>query len=103
MDKGFDEIKVLVRSFDERVRGVEMQEAGCQPLLSGRIDAAWRRLGEHDSTFDKHDGRLKDLEAQLGRLMTMYAIFVFIGSALGLSVIALIWALITGQAQVVFR
>jgi hypothetical protein len=103
MDKGFDEIKALVRSFDERVRGVEMQEAGCKPIITSRVDASWRKLDEHDTTLGKHDERIKTLDKQLGRLMSMYGIFVFIGGGLGLSVIALIWSLITGQATVVFR
>jgi hypothetical protein len=39
----------------------------------------------------------------MARMMMAYGVLVFIGSAALLSVIALIWALITGQAEVVFK
>jgi hypothetical protein len=103
MDKGFDEIKALVRSFDDHVRVVEMKEAGCQPITISRLDSTWRRLDDHEVRFVQHDARHQKLDRQLGRAMSMYGIFVFISSALGLSVIALIWSLLTGQATVVFK
>jgi hypothetical protein len=46
-DKGFDEIKALMRSFDERIRAIELREAGCSPLLLTRIDAAEKEIVEH--------------------------------------------------------
>lgn len=103
IDKGLDEIKALVRSFDDHVRVVEMKEAGCQPITINRLDSTWRRLDDHEIKFVQHDARHQKLDRQLGRAMSMYGIFVFISSALGLSVIALIWSLLTGQATVVFR
>src|SRR4030065_2053131 len=48
MDKGFEEIKALLRSLDERVRGVESNEAKCQPVLKNRLDSAFEELDEHD-------------------------------------------------------
>lgn len=103
MDKGFDEIKALVRSFDDHVRLVEMKEAGCQPITVSRLDSTWHRLDEHEIKLVQHDAKHQKLDRQLGRAMSMYGIFVFISSALGLSIIALIWSLLTGQATVVFR
>jgi predicted RNase H-like nuclease (RuvC/YqgF family) len=96
MDRGFDEIKNLLRSYEERTRKVEQQEAGCQPVITSQIKSVFLELG-------KHDGRIEKLEKQLGRVMAMYSVFIFISGALGLSIIALIWAMITGQATVVFR
>jgi hypothetical protein len=43
-DKGFDEIKNLMRSFDERIRSVELRAARCSPLLVARITAAEKKL-----------------------------------------------------------
>jgi hypothetical protein len=96
MDKGFDEIKDLLRSYEERMRKTEQLEAGCQPVITTQIKSVFLELG-------KHDGRIEKLEKQLGRVMAMYSVFIFISGALGLSIIALIWAMITGQATVVFR
>lgn len=46
-DKGFDEIKDLMRSFDERIRTIELREAGCSPLLVARITAAENQILAH--------------------------------------------------------
>jgi len=46
-DKGFDEIKSLMKSFDERIRAIELREAGYSPLLLKRIDAAEKEIVEH--------------------------------------------------------
>ena len=47
-DKGFDEIKNLMRSFDERIRSVELREASCSPLLVARITAAEGKLAAQE-------------------------------------------------------
>lgn len=96
IEKGFDELKEMLKGFDERVRAVEQREAGCQPIITARLDAAFRKI-------DDHDLRLITVEKHADRMMAAYQFMLFMGSALGLSVIALIWALITGQAQVVFK
>lgn len=43
-DKGFDEIKNLMRSFDERIRAIELREASCSPILVARISAAEQHI-----------------------------------------------------------
>lgn len=92
MDKNFDEIKVMMHDFGERVRSIETKEAGCAPLLNARLDAAWR-------TIDEHGKRIKDIE----KLMPILNAVLWVGTFLGVSIIALIWSLITGQATVVFK
>jgi predicted RNase H-like nuclease (RuvC/YqgF family) len=100
---GFTEIKDMLRSYEERTRAIEKLEAGCQPIVTGRIDAVWRKVDEHETRLETKSQQINSLEKQVARLATMYTAFVFIGSTLGVSVIALIWAMITGQATVVFR
>lgn len=51
MDKGFDELKQIVSGFDERVRNVELKEANCNPILTSKVDAAWRKIDEHDTVI----------------------------------------------------
>lgn len=48
-DKGFDEIKNLMRSFDDRIRAIELREASCQPMLDARIGNTERTLIAHKS------------------------------------------------------
>jgi predicted phage tail protein len=96
MKEGFDEVKGMIMGFDTRVRGLETREAGCQPVLAAGLKSAQDKI-------DEHDKQLKALEMQMSRLMTAYGVLVLIGSSTMLSVMALIWALITGQAEVIFK
>lgn len=102
MDKSFAELKDMMRSFDERLlsfnerlHNAENREAGCQPILTARLDAAFRKLDEHERKIESHND-------YLAVLRTAYRVQVFIASALGISIIALIWSLITGQARLDF-
>ncbi|BCY18679.1 hypothetical protein hrd7_25280 [Leptolinea sp. HRD-7] len=55
MDHGFYELKELFRKSDERLRGLETREASCQPIVTARIDAAWREI-------DAHKDQIRDLQ-----------------------------------------
>lgn len=52
-DKGFDEIKELMRSFDERIRAVELREASCSPLLVARITTAEQQIASQKIEIDE--------------------------------------------------
>ena len=107
MDKGFDEIKAMLRFFDERVRGVETREASCQPVVINRLDSVNDDLEEHALSIkeltnlanvqalaitkmieaQKHLDRL--LKWGLGIVTAVITVFVI--------------ALMTGQAEVLFK
>jgi len=50
------------------------------------------------STIEDHEKRLRELE----KLAPAMRVVIWIAGALGLSVVGLIWALITGQAVIAF-
>ena len=52
--------------------------------------------------YEKIDGMSKSLE-KIKPVMTVYRIVLWIGSALGLSVIVLLWSLFTHQAEITFK
>jgi hypothetical protein len=52
-DKGFDEIKSLMRSFDERIRSIELREASCSPLLIARIAAIEKQVTNQQEEIEK--------------------------------------------------
>ncbi len=54
----FSELKNMLTDISERVRGLEMREAGCSPLMNARVGALERQLTEHD-------GRLNALETAI--------------------------------------
>lgn len=92
MDKGFDEIKALFSKSEDRLRSIEQ----CHPVLENNIKTL-------RADVDENDQRIKLNEKAITTLMAAYRVQVFLGSALIVSIIGLIWALITGQAEVTFR
>lgn len=58
MDAQLSEIKSILSDINGKQREMELREAGCSPLMTGRLDAAWRRL-------DDHDARIKIIEVEM--------------------------------------
>lgn len=85
------EIKQMLRAVEERVRALENHEAGAHPIMESRIDAAWRKLEEHDKKID-------NLTQIVSRLDHSNRLMAWLGGILGSTV--LIW-LITQILQVV--
>lgn len=79
---GIDDIKTMLRQMEERVRRLENNEAGAHPLMESRIDAAWRKI-------DEHDKRLDTLTQMVGKLDQSNRLMAWLGSILGSTV--LIW------------
>ena len=69
MDKGFDELKSIVSGFDGRVRDVELKEANHNPILTSKVDAAWRKLDEHDGVLKDLDRQIEDVKKTISELM----------------------------------
>lgn len=107
VDKRIDEVKGMMSSFDERVRGIEKGEIGCQALVAGRLNAAEKKLDEHTSM-------LADLEKLVANQVLVVS--QLIESQKGLNnilkwvlgiftavIIVIVIGLATGQAYVVFK
>jgi DNA repair exonuclease SbcCD ATPase subunit len=87
MREGIGEIKVTLKSIDERVRALENNEAGAHPLIDSRIDAAWRKLDEHDkriTTLTDTVIEMKQTDAQLQHTKKLLA---WLGGLLGSAVV----------------
>jgi predicted RNase H-like nuclease (RuvC/YqgF family) len=88
--KDVTEIKSMLKAIEERVRALENHEAGVYPLMENRIDAAWRKIEEHDK-------RLDALNQVVSRLDHSNRLMAWLGGILGSTV--LIW-LVTQILQV---
>ncbi len=84
MDEGFKELKDMFRGFEERVRTVEQREAGCQPLIQSRLDAAWRQI-------DTNTSSIKMLTETIVALKHTNNILTWLGGIMGSAII--IWIL----------
>jgi len=87
------EIKQMLHGIEERVRALETHEAGSHPLMENRIDAAWRKIEEHDR-------RIKTLEDMVVKLDHSNRLLSWLGGILGSTVI--VW-LVTQILQMVAR
>lgn len=103
------ELKAIVQSIDTRMRQAELDRVSAAAVMEAKITAAHTRLDSHGEKIEANTANIKALEAsqaatdkRVGTLEPAYRVMVFVGSALGLSVIALIWALITGTAKITF-
>lgn len=76
------EIKAMVRALEERVRHIENNEAGAHPIMESRIDAAWRKIEEHDK-------RIEVINQAIARLEQTNRMLAWLGGILGSTV--LIW------------
>lgn len=60
-DRGFDELKNLLRSFDDRIRSVELTQASTNPILSAQIMTIQTQQVEHKKEIDALHKTLNDL------------------------------------------
>jgi hypothetical protein len=89
------EVKEMVARLAEQVRVLEKDGYADQIRAEAKLEAAHHRLDEHEKALT-HTGKV------LPDLVTASRVGTYLGGALVLSVMALIWALITGQAHLSF-
>jgi hypothetical protein len=92
--QGFGEIKTMLQALDERVRAIEKNEAGCYPVMTSKIDAAWREIDSLKAKADDRLARLADLEHTV---RVMQKIMIWLSTTVGAMTLALLWQLLTGQ------
>ena len=86
VDELLDEPKLNTR---EALKGILRTN---RIIMAYFFDTAWE---DHKTLQEDHD--------KIGKIWPMYKALIFISSAIGLSIIALIWALITGQAELILK
>ena len=88
-------IREFVRASSAVIWG--KQDDSVDAGLVGRMNEVEKKTSAIDCMSKKNDDRLDVIERFIASLQPWIKIIGFIGGALGLSVIALIWALITGE------
>jgi len=87
MREGIGEIKVTLKSIDERVRALENNEAGAHPLIDSRIDAAWRKLDEHDKRITTLTDTVIEMKQTDAQLQHTNRLLAWLGGLLGSAVV----------------
>lgn len=101
VQQGFQRIEQTLLSLDQRLRGLENREAGCQPLINSRLDAAWKTIDElkaelivmkNRQAADKanQDEAITAQALTIGRLSHSLAVARWIGGLVGGGVVTYI-------------
>lgn len=98
-----EELKAMVKDIGGQVAALEKREISCNLATQMRVEQAHQRLEEQAKAMKAMDERQDRHEMMMQRLYTAYGILVFVASAFGVSLVALLWSLMTGQATVVFK
>lgn len=103
MGASVEELKGMVKELVVSVGALEKREIRCQAEVIGRADTNHLRIMEHEKQLETLEKWREQADKILTKLNLAYGVLVFLGSALGISVIGLIWSLITGHAVVMFK
>jgi argininosuccinate lyase len=102
MQQSLQRVEANIADINQRLRGIENREAGCQPLITQRLDAAWRAIDElkaEQSTFRKahsdevaaiktaHEDEVTSLKQRLSKAESRLGLVVGIGSLAGSAII----------------
>ena len=99
MDKGFDELKMMLGGYDGRLRDLEKSDASSHPVMESRLDAAWRKIDEH-TAFIVAAQKTADQALQVANKLESVAKWIL--GIFTLVLVALIIAILTGKVHVTF-
>ena len=101
MDVLREQMKTVQRDITE-IKDVVNKIDGNQRELSAAFLVACEQNEHRDERLDKHEKRIESLEEAIKPMIFAYKILAWVGSILGLSIIALLWAIFTGQVTLGF-
>lgn len=87
MDQGFMRLENIMSGVEGRVREVEQREAGCQPLMTSRLDAAWRRLDNHADEIKALTETIQAIQLVITELKRTQALLTWFAGVSGAAVI----------------
>lgn len=94
----------MIKTLDERMRLLELSEAGCQAVSQSKMEAAHKRLDDNRKVIDELDTRVFSIEKKLpqidellgikNKLLVLVALSGFVGTAVGGLVITFIFTML---------
>ena len=92
------EIKTEVGCLNNNYQAFQREYIKESAELSMKAVSSHRRLDVHERRLEAVETQMKEIRDALHPLIYTNKILAFVGTALGASIIALIWSLITGKA-----
>ena len=105
------EIKTMLSGLDERVRQLERATIEQSVTASNKLDALFRRVDEHSAQINslqvemgervqERNASLTALQNRVQNVEHVAAIARWLGAGLGMSILALVWAILTHQVSI---
>ena len=98
VQEGVSEIKTEVGCLNNNYQAFRREHIKEIAELSMKTVSSHRRLDVHERRMDAIEAQMKEIRDALQPLIMTNRVLAFVGSAVGISVIALIWSLVTGKA-----
>ena len=92
------EIKTDVGCLNKGYQAFQREYIKESAELSMKAISSHRRLDVHERRLEAIETQMQEIRNALQPLIMTNRVLAFVGSAVGLSVIALVWSLITGRA-----
>lgn len=97
IELGFAKLDAAIKVLDDRQRAAENREAGNTPIMSSRLEAAWRKIDDHETS-------IRDLRQEVSKLMqSVIQLLSILRWMLGIFtslIVAILIALATGHLSI---
>lgn len=94
-------MEALLQALDERLRAIETAAVTKIAVMDTRLEAAWKKIDEHEDRMRTYEAEQKRLTTAIEQLLGLRSFLIWGGGAFGLLIIALLWAIITHQVEIV--
>ena len=102
LDKGQADIKAIVESLEKEFQAFQRQYIGQYTQMVGRIEMAHARLDKLEPLVEAFRISMETLKNSIQPLITMNKLVIWIAGGVGLSIIGLIWSVITHRVELIF-
>gem|GEM_PF-1160626 len=83
MSEDIGEIKNILSQIDQRVRALEQSDAGSHPVIIARVDAAWRKIDEHDARIQTVETAINSISLSIESLKQPVKIATWVAVVVG--------------------
>jgi hypothetical protein len=92
----------LMRCYQENMTRFELDSSKERAVLKVGAEDTKKRLDGHDRQMETLTGQIKDLRDSVAPLLYTNKLLTFLGSALMVSILTLIWSIITHRVTLMF-
>lgn len=99
--EGFKRLEAMLQTLEERLRAIETAAVTKIAVMDTRLGAAWKKIDEHEEKLKSYEAEQKRLTSAIEQLLGLRSFLIWGGSAFGILFVALLWAIITHQVEIV--